>query len=130
MGTYNTRYERQANLVFFNLVPGESPLILGMDMRAHCNTFNWAKQEYIRLKRPTDSEERVLFTYLVPDDSRLRLDIAPHSRSIVTKLLGNVITTAKRAPLASCMKIHRYTYAIKDEMRELCKEVNVMDDAL
>lgn len=114
----------------FDLVPGSSPLIIGMDIRAHCDTFNRDKQKYVRMKRPSDAEERILFTYLVPDDNRLRLDIVPHPRSATRTLLGNIHTTAKRTPLAFCKRVHRYTHATPDEIRRLCKDANMMTDEL
>lgn len=51
----------------FDLVPGTSPLIVGLDVRAHCNTINLQEPRYIMMKRPTDVEERTLFNYIIPD---------------------------------------------------------------
>lgn len=114
----------------FDLVHGRSPLILGMDVRAHCNTFNLSQQRYIELKRPTDKEPRYLFTYVVSDDQRLRLEISPHPKSKVSTLLGNIHTTARRKPLVFCKKIHRYTHASKAEMLTLCKQPGILDKNL
>lgn len=114
----------------FDLVQGNSPLIVGMDVRAYCNTYNLGDQKYISLKRPTDTQQRTLFTYLVPDDSRLRLDIAPHPLSFVSTLLGNVSTTAARTPLVFIKRIHRYTHATKEEMKTLCQDANILNDQL
>lgn len=114
----------------FDLVQGKSPLIIGQDIRQYCNTFNLTEQKYIRLKRPTDDAERYLYTYLVPGDSRLRLDVAPHPLSVKRTLLGNIHSSAKRAPLTLCKRIHRYTHATPEEMRVLCKDANMLDDAL
>lgn len=78
------------------------------------------------MKRPTDKHERFLYTYLVSDDNRLRLDISPHPYSMVNTLLGNVHTTSVRAPLAFCKRIHRYTHASESEMQKLCSDASIM----
>jgi len=114
----------------FDLVSGESPLILGQEVRQYCNTFNLSEQKYICMQRPTDKQERYVFTYLVPTDSRLRIDLAPHPLSVKSTLLGNVHTTAKRTPLAFCKRVHRYTHATPEQMRTLCKDANMLDEAL
>lgn len=114
----------------FDLVHGKSPLILGQDVRQHCNTFNLTEQRYIRIKRPTDDAERYTFTYIIPEDSRLRLDIAPHPLSVKRTLLGNIHAGVKRAPLVFCKRVHRYTHATPEEMRILCKDANMLDEAL
>lgn len=114
----------------FDLVQGSSPLIVGMDVRAYCNTYNLGSQRYILMKRPTDTEKRTLFTYIVPDDKRLRLDIAPHPRSVVTTLLGNICSSASRAPLVFSKRIHRYTHASKDETKSLCRDANILNEEL
>lgn len=128
LNTYDTTGKLTS--LTFDLVPGTSPLILGMDIRAYCNTFNLGDQKYIKMQRPHDNAERILFTYLVPEDKRLRLDIAPHPRSVVRTLLGNIQTTAQRTPMTFCKKIHRYTHATKDEMRTLCQDARMLDPEL
>ena len=114
----------------FDLVPGVSPLILGQDIREHCNTFNLAEQKYIEMRRPYDDAYRYLFTYLIAKDRRLRLDIAPHPLSSKSTLLGNIHSSAKREPLAFCKRVHRYTHASAEEMKLLCKEANMLDEPL
>ena len=114
----------------FELVEGTSPLILGMDVRKYSNTFNLSDQKYIEMRRPTDSAPRTLFTYIVPNDDRLRLEVAPHPLATVSTLLGNVHTTAKRTPLVFCKRIHRYTDAHPDELRNICKDAGIMDNLL
>lgn len=86
----------------FDLVRGSSPLILGQDIRQYCNTFNLSAQKYVCMRRPTENGDRYLYTYLVAEDSRLCLDLAPHPLSVTKTLLGNIHTTAKRAPLVFC----------------------------
>lgn len=114
----------------FDLVPGKSPLILGQEIREHCNTFNLASKRYIEMRRPYDDDYRYLYTYLVPSDRRLRLDIAPHPLSSKQTLLGNIHTSAKRQPIAFCKRVHRYTHATADEMKLLCTEANMLNSNL
>ena len=110
----------------FDLVSGQSPLIIGMDIRAHCETFNRDAQKYIRMKRPMDVQKRVLFTYLVSSDRRLRLDIAPHPQSVVGTLLGNIQSSHKRTPGIFRRRIHLYIHASEREMKELCRGAGMM----
>lgn len=114
----------------FHLVPGSSPLVVCIDMRAYCDTFNLGQQKYIRMKRPTDKQERCLSTYLVKHDNHRRLDISLHPKSKVSTLLGSVHITAKRAPLAFCKKIHRYTHSSKEEMSAICEDAGLMSDKM
>ena len=118
---------REPTSITFDLVVGDSPLIIGMDIRAHCNTFNRNNQNFISMKRPSDKEERILYTYLVPSDSRPRLDVAPHPRSCVGTLPGNPRTTVKRTPLALCKRVHRYTHASKADMKALCRDARILN---
>ena len=114
----------------FDLVPGNSPLILGQEVRAYCNTFNLAEQRYIQMRRTYDDDYRYLFTYIVPQDRRLRLDLAPHPLSTKETLLGNIHANAKRQPLAFCKRVHRYAHATPEEMKTLCMEAGMLDDEL
>lgn len=114
----------------FDLVHGSSPLIVGMDVRKYCDTFNRGEQKYVRMQRPFDKRESTLYTYIVPDDSRLRLDIAPHPLSKVSTLLGNIQTSVKRTPLVFSKWIHRYTHATEAETLSLCKDAEILTPAL
>ena len=114
----------------FDLVSGNSPLILGQEIREHCNTFNLANEKYIQMRRPHDDDYRYHYTYLLPSDRRLRLDIAPHPMFTKRTLLGNIHTNAKRQPLAFSKRVHRYTHATADEMKLLCKEADMLDKQL
>lgn len=114
----------------FDLVPGRCPLFPRQDVRSYCNTFNLCKQKYIRMKRPYDKHDRYLYTYVVLEDSRLRLDLALHPLSSKSTLLGNIHTTVKRAPLVFCKRVHRYTQATLTQMKPLCKEANMLDEEL
>ena len=114
----------------FDLVSGSSPLILGQEVREYCNTFNLTNQRYIQMRRPHDDAYRYLYTYLVPSDGRLRLDLAPHPLSTKRTLLGNIHTSAKREPLAFSKRVHRYTHATAEEMKLLCKEADMLDKKL
>lgn len=114
----------------FDLVTGSSPLIVGNDVRKYCNTYNLENQPYLRIRRPTDDSDRYLFTYLVPEDNRSRIDIAPHPLSAKTTLLGNIHTTSARKPLAFSKRVHRYTHAPAAEMKRLCTEAGLFSKEL
>ena len=122
--------QRRPTAFTFDLVRGQSPLILGQDVRGYCNTFNLTNQRYIEMKRPKDDAHRYLYTYIDSSDGRLRLDIAPHPLATKKTLLGNIHTTVKRQPLTLCKRVHRYTHATPDEMRHLFQDANMLDNEL
>lgn len=96
----------------FDLVQGSSRLIISMGVKAYCNTFNTPEQKKIQMKRPGDKSERISHIYLVPEDKRLRLALAPHPLAKVDTLLSKV-SSPRREPLVLCKKIQRYTHASK-----------------
>ena len=82
------------------------------------------------MRRPSDTETRIFFTYLVPGDDRLRLDIALHTLASVSTLLGNVHSKATWAPMTFCKRIHRYTHAPEDELRHICHDAGILTPQL
>lgn len=82
------------------------------------------------MKRPSDREERILYTYLVTSDSRFRSDISPHPRSTVGTLLGNIQSTKLRTPPVLRKRIHCYNHASEQKMKALCKNAGIMNEDL
>ena len=119
----------------FDLVRGESPLIIGLDVTQYANIINSETPRYISIKRPTDSRTLALFTYITTEGSdgktqRLRLEISPHKHSSITSLMENISMLGKRTPLAFSKKIHRFTHANADEIKHICKNAGILDKEL
>lgn len=59
---------RKPNKVTFDLMQGESPLIMGHDVKQYSNTVNLAESPTTTFWRPMDTCERTFFTYIIKDD--------------------------------------------------------------
>lgn len=113
----------------FDLVEGESPLILGLDVKRFANTDNLAAPPYIRFKRPQDIDTRVFHTYIEPDhdgNDRIRFEIVPHLGSTVSSLM----TTTKNSDINLAKRLHRFTHATADEMKRLLSDADQLTDEL
>jgi len=121
---------RQTSLTF-DLVQGRSPLILGLDVKEFSNTLNLKENPYIEFKRPFDTATRMFRTYISPDSQgckRIRIEIVPHVASSSTSLMtspGN-----KRSPLTIAKRLHRYTHATADEMKNLYDNAGILSREL
>lgn len=114
----------------FELVEGESPLIVGLDTKEHADTLNRSHPRKIIFQRPCDRSPREMYTYIAEDETkcrRLRLEIIPHTRATARSLMGNVI---KRPELNMAKKIHRFTHAHSDEMKMLFKDAGMLTPVL
>lgn len=100
----------------FDLVDGESPLILGLDVKRYANTYNLSSPPYVEFRRPSDNRPRKILTYFGDGDSRLRLEIVPHQYSTSASLMANA---HGRTDLSIAKKVHRFTHAHADEMKAL-----------
>lgn len=119
----------------FDLVRGDSPLIVGLDVTQFANIINTEKPRYMELRRPTDSRTLSLFTYVGCEDAngraqRLRIEIIPHARSSVTTLMANINTLGTRKPLALSKKLHRFTHAPAGEIKSMCRTAGILDGSL
>lgn len=81
------------------------------------------------MKRPTDTSTRIFFTYPVPGDERLHLDIAPHYLVRVTTLLATTHSSLTRQSLTLSEKIHCYTRALANETRAIFFDASVLDES-
>lgn len=79
---------------------------------------------------PITSLEPYLPTWCRTTANSVRIDVAPHLLATVGTLLGNIHTTARRAPMAFCKRVHRYTHAHPTELRELCEDAGILDKNL
>lgn len=115
----------------FDLVEGDSPLLLGLDIKQHSNTMNITTPRYIKFKRPEDKSPRRFVSYIKPDPVdgtlRLRMELVPHSNSTVRSLMANI---KKRPDLSLAKKVHRYTHATIEEMKGIFKNAGRLTDGL
>lgn len=119
----------KATTFTFDLMKGESPLIIGLDVKKYAITDNTSKPPCMRFKRPTDNDYRQFNTYIEPDDSdnnRIRLEIIPHSRSTVQTLMAN----DDRTDISLAKRLHRFTHASDEEMRRILTDANKMTPGL
>lgn len=119
----------------FDLVRGNSPLIIGLDVTQFANIINTKNPRHMEFQRPTDTRTLSLFTYVDYDNAqhrtqRLRAEIIPHARSTVTTLMANINSLGSRRPLAFSKKLHRFTHAPADEIKGLCRTAGILDDDL
>lgn len=88
------------------------------------------KSEIYHLEKSNRLTEPYYIHVSVHDDSHLRLDIAPHTRSSVGTMLGNINSTATISQLVFSKRIHLYTHATKDGMKSLWKDSGILTDDL
>lgn len=119
----------------FDLVRGESPLIIGLDVMQYANVLNTKRPRHINIQRPGDVRSLSLHTYITQEEAlggtkRLRVEIAPHATSTVATLMSNINLLGKRTPLAFSKKIHRFTHAPPDEIKCICKNAGILNKEL
>lgn len=115
--TLMDRHNRPVTFTF-DLVDGESPLIVGLDFKRYANTYNRDMPRMIQFKRPSDVHVYTMYTYISDDQTgspRLRLDIVPHPKSTLRTLM----TTAERKELHMAKRIHRFGHASAMDMMKL-----------
>lgn len=107
------------------LFHGDSPLIIFIDLNKYMNTFNLHKLRIFEFSRPTDTKNRMFYTYIAADEDRnrrLRFESMPQSRSTTTTLLENI---SKIYELNQATKIHRFSYSTAEEMKRLLADLNM-----
>lgn len=119
----------------FDLVRGDSPLIIGLDVTQYADILNRDTPRQIRIRRPWDVRSLSLFTYITHEGQfgrtkRLRVEIIPHANSSVATLVSNINLLGNRTPLAFSKKIHRFTHAPTDEVKSLCKDAGILSEEL
>lgn len=111
----------------FDLVDGQSPLIVGLDASQYADTCNRSAPRTMIIKRPQDTRQYTLHTYTADDENgnnRLRLQVVPHRSSPMHTLISN---TGKNRELSMAKRIHRFGHATTDEMIRLMKPMRFND---
>lgn len=105
----------------FDLVEGDSPLIVGLDFKQYADTYNRDEPRMVKFKRPHDVHVYTMYTYIAKDltgNMRLRLEIVPHEMSSISTLMT---TTDKRRELNMAKRIHRFGHASAGDMIAMMK---------
>lgn len=103
----------QSTAIAFDLVEGESPLIVGMDVKRYADTYNKTRPPTIVIKRPSDTAERVFHKYISKDyngNDFVHVEIEPHRRMSTNSLLSSSV---KGTEGSWAKKLQRYTHAPK-----------------
>lgn len=79
--------------------------MVGLHVLRYSNIFNLATPKYIEVRRPTDIYIPSVYTYISAEDGRgkterVRLEIVPHHKSTVSKLITNITRTGNRKMIA------------------------------
>ena len=132
--TVMDRYSNPFALTF-DLVQGESPLIIGLDVTEYADILNRELPSCITIQRPTDIQTLSMYAYVKSEHTndkarRLRMEIIPHGRSSLSTLMANISTLGSRKPLAFSKKLHRFTHAPATEIKEICSKAGILNKRL
>lgn len=106
----------------FDLIEGNAPLIVGLDLKRHADTVNRSSTTFVTFQRPTDTSERRFRTYLSKDSTgneRIRLAIVPITRTHMRSLM---MTGRPRDTLTLVKKMHRLTHPTAKEMERILRD--------
>lgn len=99
----------------FDILPGFSPIILGLNQKKYSNTLNNQNPSMITFQRPIDIKPKVFYTYLHADqigNKRLRLELVPH------KLTTHYTLLAKKVSISSCRELKSCTGILMHQQRK------------
>lgn len=105
----------------FDLVEGNSPLIIGLDLKRYSDTCNRSTPRTITFKRPNDVRVYTMYTYIEDDYTgcaRLRMELVPHTKSIMRSMMT---PTDKRRELTMAKRVYRFGHASVNYMVCLMK---------
>lgn len=120
----------------FDIVKGDSPLVMGLDVGRHTDSHNLTAKPLIKILRPRDNALRILKTYIEGDDKRnpdclrMRVELAPSPQSAICTLLTKLHTRATRAPKTLAKQLHRLTHAPSQQVKNLCRHAGILSEDL
>lgn len=128
-------YERPCTLNF-DLLPGSSPPMIGLDVAKDVVQNNVANPQYLLIRRSIETASRTFHTYIASNpgslsNSRIRVEIIARPKSCMTSLLGTRISKqARRVPKRFAKRIHRLTHAPKEQIKSICKHAGILHPQL
>lgn len=105
---------------------GESPLLVGIDLKKFSNSNEMENEHNFIFKSPTDTKQRVFNTDIAKDQKlnpRLWLDLAPCSGSTVGSLMQGIV---RNKDLNIVKKVHRFTHGTAQEMKSLFTDAGIL----
>eukprot|EP00177_Eucheuma_denticulatum_P007832 GFKZ01014258.1.p1 GENE.GFKZ01014258.1~~GFKZ01014258.1.p1 ORF type:complete len:1202 (-),score=97.36 GFKZ01014258.1:1881-5486(-) len=118
----------------FDLLEGDEPIIIGLDVGKHCIQNNIANPPYLHIQRPQDSSPRIFNTYLKHEKGsqlnlRVRVEIIPQQRTCIRSLMSRQLSLEiKRSPKIFAKRIHRLTHAPEAQVLDICRQAGVLSD--
>lgn len=109
----------------FDLVQGESPLIIGLNHTKNSDTINRSSLTRLCFQRPSDTAESVFYTHISQDRSgfeRLRLKIVQRQQLSSALILGII---KKRPAINIVKKVHRLKHGTANEMRKIFSDAGL-----
>lgn len=109
----------------FDLVDGNSPLIVGMDIRRYLNTFNGNQPTTITFKITYYKFEHKLYKYISDDcggNTRLRLYIETHKEATVKSLLASA---SGRREFTLSKRVNMFVNASPSYMEEILSSAHL-----
>lgn len=119
----------------FHIVEGQSPLLIGLDIKEFADTLNIGDQKRIIINRPSDNSPRCFNTYITQEasrngDRRLRLAISIQNETQLGTLMSKLEKLSRRSPIIFSRKIHRFTHAPTADVKAICKQAGILTDEL
>ncbi len=117
----------------FDIIDGPAPVIIGLDARKFSDTYNLTTKPFVIISRPCDSKPRKFFTHVTKDangNERIHVDIVPHRSSTARSIISSNNLLTHASPLSIAKRIHRYSHARYEDMKELLKRANCLTPPL
>ena len=119
----------------FDLVLGNDPLLIGLDVSEYTNTLNLEQEPCVVMQRPCDKSRRTFNTYITRHSDkhgnrRQHMAIVPEPGICVTSIMSRLNLRTRRAPLVFAKQVHRLTHAVPDDIKSLCKDAGILNPRL
>lgn len=108
--------EKRPVTLSFDLLKGNIPLIIGMDIKQYSDTYSMDKPSSIALRGPGDRMAYTFPTYLADDNGgnkRLRLGLVAHINTTLHTLLVSALIRKK---LTILKRIHAFGHGNESDM--------------
>lgn len=128
--------EQRPCTILFDLLPGNSSIIIGLDIGKYAIQNNIADSPFICFCRPHHSSPRTFSTYIAADPNkprcnRIRVEIIPRLSNYITSLASSTLhNRIKRAPKLFAKRVHRLTHAPSEQIKGVCDDAGVLTQAL
>lgn len=120
----------------FDVIAGDSPIIIGLDIGKYCIQNNVAPVPFIYFQRPSDSTPRMFNTYVASEAGstlceRIRVSVLPKPQERVSSLISaTLLHRTSRAPKVTAKRIHRLTHAPSEQIKAVFEQAGALTDGL